>query len=143
MILWRNVDETWMILMQTLMIKYFFCAILGNLDVSVLSPWWFFDDALERHCWNLDNFKGNFFDLLCSCCGNLWIIDFSLLVHWRLVDDSLEKHWCYREDFDGNIIDQKFFCDLISETLMFHCCFVDDSLMITWRKSDELASISM
>ena len=83
--------------------------------------WQDFDD------FDANNNDNNFF------CANLRNIDVSLLVHWRFVDDSLKKHWRYSEDFDANISDHKCFFYLISETLMFFCCFVDDLLMIHWR----------
>ena len=35
------------------------------------------------------------------------------------------------------------FFDLISETLMFHCCFVDDSLTIPWREVFETLTKSL
>ena len=124
-ILWWVFDNTSMISMQTLMMNNFFCANLGDIDVSLLLPWWVVDDALEGHCWSIDNFEGNFFDLHCFCCANLWMIDFSLLVLWEFVDDSLEKHWRYSEDFIQTLMIINVFIDLISDTLMFHCCLID------------------
>ena len=86
---------------------------------------------MEGHRRNIDNFVWIFLYLFCFffCCVNVWIIDFPLLVHWRFVDDSLYKLWRYSEDFDANIIDHKCFFNLISETMIVNCCFVDDSLM--------------
>ena len=250
----------------------FFWPDLRNIGVFILPPWWFVDDALERHRRNIDNFVGNFLDLYCSWCVTLWIIDSSLLVHWRfvddfflwtnfdvaakmsmqtltiinvfltsfpehwcfiaasslIVDDSLEKHiwnldklqgklwsllifcvnlwvtdaslqnhwrildeaskkhWRYSEDFVANINDHKCFFKpnlrntnvslllrrwslmilwrdifetliismatflifivfvvLNSESLMFHCCFIDESWMILRRNIDVTAKISL
>ena len=103
----------------------------------------FLDDAVEGHCWSIDNFEGNFFDLHCFCCANLWMIDFSLPVLWQFVDDSLEKQWRYSEDFIETLIIVNDFIDLISETLMFNCCLVDDSLMTLWGDIFEALTISM
>ena len=119
------------------------CANLGDIDVSLLLPWWVVDDALEWHCWSIDNFEGNFFDLHCFCCANLWLIDFSLLVLWQFVDDSLEKHWRCSEDFIQTFVIINVFTDLISETLTFHCCLVDESLMTLWGDKFETLTISM
>ena len=77
--------------------------------------------------------------LLCK----LWITDVSLLVRSRFVDGSLKIHWRYSEDFDGSINDLQWFFDLMSETSLFPCCFVDDSLMIIWRDIFEALIISM
>ena len=102
--LWWFFDKILMISMQTLMTNFFF-AKLGKIDVSIPLPWWFVDDAFERHCWNIDKFVGSFFELYCFWCVNLRIIEFTLLVHWRFVDDSLKKHWRYSEDFDARLND--------------------------------------
>ena len=103
----------------------------------------FVDDSLERHIWTNDRFDGSFFNLYCFRCVNVWNIDVSLLLHWRCVDDSLKIHWRYSEDFAASIIDLQGFFDLISNTLIFPCCFVVDSLMILWRDIFETLIISM
>ena len=124
------------------MIK-FSCANLGDVDVSLLFSWWVVDDALEGHCWSINNFEGNFFDFYCFCCANLWMIDFSLLVLWQFVDDCLKKHWRYSEDLIQTLMIINVFVGLISETLKFHCCLVDDKLMTLWREIIETLVISM
>ena len=98
-----------MILVQTLKTKLFVCANVGNRDVSLLLPWLFVDDAMEEHCWNLENFDGNFFDLHCFCCVNLWITAVYLLLHRWLFDVSLKNRWSYSEDFDASINDLQGF----------------------------------
>ena len=165
-----------MISVQTLKTLLYVCANLWNRDVSLLLPWIFVDDALEEHCWNLDNFDGNFFDFYCFCSVNLWITDVSLLLHRWFFDVSLKNHWSYSEDFvaslndlqgflwlnlgnvdvslllrrwlvddslerhnwnignfDGSLFIPIVFVVLTSESLTFHCFFLDDSLMILWR----------
>ena len=47
-----------------------------------------------------------------------------------LFDGSSNKHCWKSKDFDANIHDQKLFFLLVSETLVFLCCFTDDSLII-------------
>ena len=108
MILWRNIEVTAKISLQTLTIRnVFFKPNLRNIDVSLPLTWWFVDDALERHRRNIDNFVGNSFFIffVFFCCVNAWIIGFSLLDLWRFVDDSLYKLRRYSEDFDANIND--------------------------------------
>ena len=105
MILWRIFDKILMISVQTLKTIHFVCANVGNRDVSSLLPWLFVDDALEEHCWNLEKFDGNFFDLYCFCCVNLWISVVSLLHHRWFFDVSLKNRWSYSEDFVASIND--------------------------------------
>ena len=100
-------------------------------------------DTFERQIWNIGIFDGNIFDLYCFCFVNLSITDVSLLVHWRFVDDSLKKLWRYSEVFDASHNDLYGFFDLISKTLMFHCCIVDDSSMTLWKDIFQPLIISM
>ena len=142
MILQSTFDKILMISMQTLMINNFFVLFSETLmfqyfvpDDSLMMPWRdivetliisketlsiFFvsvvvtSESLIFHCWFID-------DWLMTLCGNI-VVTAKISMETLLILN---------------------FFDLISETLMFHCCFVDDLLMITWRKSDESASISM
>ena len=91
--------------------------------------WWFFEEPLMKlrifgckHFWSLKF-------LMC------WSSNFgvSLQLEWLIVvDDSLNKRWWDLDDFDAKIIDENSFVVEFSETLMFHCCFLDDSLMNIW-----------
>ena len=103
----------------------------------------FVDDSLERHIWSIDKFDGNFLNLYCFRCVNVWIIDVSLLLPWRFVDVSLKIPWRFSEVFDASNNDFKVFFDLNSKTLMLPCCFIIGSLMILWRDIFETLIISM
>ena len=70
--------------------------------------------------------------------------DSSLQLHWLIVvDDSLNRLWWDLDDFDTEINDENPFVVVISETWMFHCCFLDDSLMTLWGDIFETLKISM
>ena len=127
--------------MQTLMTTLF-CANLGYTDVSFLLGWWFVDDTLERHIWNIDISDGNIFDLYCFCCVNFSITDVSLLVHWRFVDDSLKKHWSYSEDFHANHNDHEGFYWPNLRNIDVSLLLCRWSLMILWRDVIETLIIS-
>ena len=70
-------------------------------------------------------------------------MDGSLLLDWLTVDDPMKNYRRYSEDFDASIYDLYGFFNLISATLLFHSCFVNDSLMILWRDIFEALIISM
>ena len=101
------------------------------------------DDTLERHIWHLDNFYGNFFDLDCLRCVNVWICDVSLLLHWWFVDDSLKIHWSYSEDFDASINDLQGFYWPNLRNIDVSLLLRGWSLMIHWRDIFETLIISM
>ena len=91
--------------------------------------WWVFEEPLMKlrifgckHFWSLKF-------LMCWSSN----FDSSLQLHWLIVvDDSLNSLWWDLDDFDTEINDENPFVVVISETWMFHCCFVDDSLMTLW-----------
>ena len=101
--------------------------------------WWSFEETF----WNIDKFDGDFFDLYCFCCVNLWNTDVSLLLNRWFVDDSLKIHIWNFDNFDGIFLIFIVFALLSSESLMFHCSFSDDSLMILLRKLDGTTKIWM
>ena len=151
LVLWRFVDDSLKIHWRYKKefdaiindLQGFYWPILRYSDDSLLLRQLFVDDTLKRDIWNLDIFDGNFFDLFCFCCVNIRIIHVSLLLHWWFVVDPLKIHWRYSEDFNASINELQWFFDLISETSLFPCCFVDDSLMIIWRDIFEALIISM
>ena len=113
----------------------------------LMFPSCFVDSSLMIHWRDIfetnDASDGNFLNLFCFCCVNFRIVHVSLLLHWWFFVDSLKIHWRYSEDFDASINDLEWFFDLISETSLLPCCFVDDSLMIIWRDKIEALIISM
>ena len=71
-----------------------------------------------------------------------WNFVVSLLLDWLIVvDDFLKRCWWDLDDFDANYNDN-FFVVVISETMTFHYCFLDESLMILWRDIVEALIIS-
>ena len=101
--------------------------------------WWSFEETF----WNIDNFDGNFFDLFCFCCVNLWITDVSLLLRRWFVNDSLKIHFGNFDNFDENFLIFFVFTLLTSESLMFPCSFSDDSCMTLRRNIDDTTKIWM
>ena len=142
MILCRIFDKILLISMQTLMKLFFFVLI----SETLMLPCCFVDDSLisfEETFWNIDKFDGNFSDLYCFCCVNLWITDVSLLLRRWFVDDSLMIHIWNFDNFDGIFSIFIVFALLRSESLMFHCYFSDNSLMILLRNIDDTTKIWM
>ena len=106
--------------------------------VWLINRWWSSAESLIRYCWFRCKHYWNFF-----YCANLGDIDVSLLLGRWFVDDPLKRHFkrliTSMEIFLIFIV----FVVLTSESLMFPCCFVDDSLMILWSYIFETLTISM
>ena len=117
------------------------CVKLCNIDVSMFLHWWFVNDSLKEHWWHYKDLDANAKDHWSSCCENHQNVDVPLLLDWLLVDDTLKRRWWDLDDFDANN-DDKYFFVLNSETLMFHYCFLDDSLMMLWKEIVEILIIS-
>ena len=60
-----------------------------------------------------------------------------------IVDDSLERYIGNSDSFVETFLIFIVRNVLNSETLKFHCFFIDDSLMILWRNIDVTARYSM
>ena len=126
MILWRDVAETLMFLIQTLNIKFFSLWYFPKHWCFIAASSMIVDDSLERYIGNSDSFDETF---LISFVRNVltsealffdcWFIDDSLIIPWRNIDVRAKVSMQASMIF-------KCFIDLISETLMFHCCFVVD-----------------
>ena len=109
------------------------------LAASSMIRWWSFEETF----WNIDKFDGNFFDLYCFCCVNLWITDVSLLPCRWFVDDFLKIHIWKFDNFNGIFLIFIVFALLTSESFMFNCSFGDDSLVILWKNIDDTTNIWM
>ena len=97
---------------------------------------------MKIHSLDFDDFVANIIDNNLFC-ANLQNIQVSLMFRRWFVDGSLERHNWSLDNFDGNFL-IFFVCVLLtSESLMFHCFFIDDSLMTLWRNIDVTAKISM
>ena len=102
--------------------------------------WWLFEEPLRKirifgckRCWSLKF-------LMCWSSN----FDVSLQLDWLVTfDDYLNRRWWDLDDFDAQTFDEIFFVLVIHETLMFQCCFVDDSLMTLWRDLFETLICSM
>ena len=77
----------------------------------------------------------------------------TLLIHWCCHQKTgvfIKETAIHRCNIDETLMISmqtlmiiNIFYVLIFETLMFHFCFIDDSLMFLWRNIDETAKISM
>ena len=63
-------------------------------------------------------------------------------VFYWLFDDWLKKYCWNRENFDANINSHNFFV-LVSKTLIFLCCFSEDSLITHWSLIDGSVKVSI
>ena len=142
MILWRDVAETLMISMQTLMMKFFCCGNLRNIDVSLLLCRWslmiVWRDILETVIVSMKLFLIFF----CSECVKLWNIEVWLFLHWWFVDDSLKKRWWHCEGLDANPKDLWSLSfenqQNVDVPLLFEWLVVDDNLKRRWWDLDDL-----
>ena len=123
---------------------YCFCFVNARIiDASLPLHWWFVDDSLKKQWLHWEDLNANVKDHWSFWCDNHQNVDCSLLLDWLTVDDPVNNYRRYSEDFDASIYDFTRFFDLISATLLFHSCFVDDSLTILWRDIFETLIISM
>ena len=129
MILWRDIFDTLTTSMATFLILMR-CVNVWICDVSLLLHWWFVDDSLKIHWRYSEDFDASINDLQGLFWPNLRNIDVSLLLRrWSLMI-------LWREIFETLITSMATFLILLvcvvltSESLMFHCFFIDDSLMI-------------
>ena len=119
--------------------------------------WWCFGRTLLKH-WKLRmKLLWSFFILLCEYLNHWFVIAGPLASRWWFFEETLMtlrsfnvliirtlmffaawmifRWWSYEEssirfgDLDANINDNTLFV-LISDILMFHYCFLDDSLMM-------------
>ena len=142
MILWKNIADTTQIWMQTVEIIEVYNVIIIRalmflccfIEWSLMILWRIFDNILMISMQTI---------MTINYCSNLGDIDVSLLLRRWFADDPLKR------DFETLIISMEIFFIFInfivltSDSLMFPCCFVDDSLMILWRYIFETLTISM
>ena len=130
--------------MATFFDLYWFCCVnLWIIDVSLLVHWRFVGDLLKKHRRYSEKLDASKKDLQRFYWPNLQNIDVSLLpLRWLLIilsRDIFETLICPTAIFLIYIV----FVVLIFQLLMFHCWFIDDSLMILGRNIDVTARISM
>ena len=117
--------------MQTLLIsKDLLVLIFFFLEPSLLLDSLFVDESLNKLRWDIDDFEGNSIKKPSFKRANVQNIKVLLVLFWWLFYDSSKKHCWKSKVFDANIHDHKLFFLLFSETLIFLCCFSDDSLII-------------
>ena len=105
----------------------------------------FVDESLNKLRWDID-FSSIWLTLIRNILfsfkgANVQNLRVSLVLFWWLFYNSLNTHCWNSKDFDANIHDHKLFFLLVSETLIFLCCFSDAWLMIVWGNIDETAKI--
>ena len=113
------------------------------IDFSLLVHWRFVCDSLSKLWRYSEDVDASINDLLGFYWPNLRNPHVSSLLRRWLVDDSLGRHIWNIDNFDGNFFDRYCFFVLATESLTFHCWFIDESLMIFRRKLDVTAKISM
>ena len=119
----------------------FWCVNLWIIDFSLLVHWRFVDDSMQKHWRYSKNFDANIEDHKCFQRPTLRNIDVSLLLPRRslmiLSRDVFRIVIFSMATFLIFIV----FVVLTSESMMFHCFFVDDSLMTLWRTIDDTTKI--
>ena len=105
---------------------------------SVVNVWWLFEGTLMK--------QRQF------CCKKYWSLSPILryiLKHWQFIAASLMFRW---SSIHGTLTTSfnflrstnvLVFIVVICESLIFHCCCGDVSLMLLWGKTDETAMIWM
>ena len=119
------------------------CVNLWITDVSLLNHWRILDESSKKHWRYSEVFVANINDHKCFFKPKFRNIDVSLLLcRWSLMI-------LWRDVFETLIISMATFLLFIvfvvlnSESLMFHCCFIDDSFVILWTNFDVTVKISM
>ena len=144
MLFWRNIVENLISSTETFLIFIVFVVLtpesLMFLCSSRMILWCIFEEPLLK----LGKFVcKRFWSLKFLMCWSS-NFDVSLQLDWLIVvDDSLNRRWWDLDDFYVKIAVEISFVVVISETLMFHCCFVDDSLMTLWGDIIETLIIAM
>ena len=103
----------------------------------------FAKESLKKFRYNIDDFDANSNDKDSFYGPIVQNVNVLLVLLWWMFGDCLKKHCWNSKDFDANIHDHKLFFLLISETLIFLCCFSHDSLINHWKLIDGTVEISM
>ena len=140
MTLWKNVDDTTKVWMQTLKIIEVSDVIIVRTLIPLLLDWLIVDDPVKNLWWDFDDLDANIYDN--SFCANLRNIDVSLPLRRWFVDEYLERHLWSIVIFIGSFFDLHRFCCVnlwfIHVSLLLPWRFVDDSLKNHWWNSKDL-----
>ena len=107
------------------MFLLFWCASLWKTDVSLLPPWWYFDEILMKigvYVFNV-------------------LVSEKLMFHCCFVDDFLMRSWWTMEISMQTLLINKDLIVLIFYFLRLHCCLIVYSLMSLWTNFDETLMI--